>query len=346
MEITQKTMTLIAIIAVAAIIASTAYFMLEDEEEQQVLTLATTTSTYDSGLLDYMLPIFEEDNDCEVDILSVGTGQALEIGKSGDCDVVLVHARSSEDAFMADGYGSMRFCVMYNDFIIVGPFADPANLAFAINVTQAMQAIYNEGEAGKVQFVSRGDDSGTHKREQSLWALAGYDYSTDIEGKDWYLDVGSGMGDTLRTTNEYTDAYTLTDRGTWIALKAGLLNLKITFPTEKEDPDLLNPYGVMTVNKTLHSHVNFNLAKKFVKFLISAEGQQLIDSFTKEDEEGKQQQLFFSLWDEDGHHKHDTNCPTIEEEEQNRPLVGLDIPTSVAALSEGILVIEKFAIHS
>jgi len=338
MEITQKTMTLIAIIAIAAIIASTAYYMLEDEEEQHILILATTTSTYDSGLLDYMLPSFEEDNDCEVDILSVGTGQALETGKRGDCDVVLVHARSSEDQFMADGYGSMRFCVMYNDFVIVGPLADPANLALVINVTQAMQTIYTKGEEGNVQFISRGDDSGTHKREKSLWELAGYEYNTDITGKDWYLSAGSGMAATLRATNEYTDAYTLTDRGTWIALKDDLSNLKITF---EEDPDLLNPYGVMTVNQTLHPYVNFNLAKKFVKFLISAEGQQLIDSFTKEGE-----QLFFSLWDEDGHHKNDTNCPTIEEEEQNRPLVGLDPPPSAAALNEGILVIEKFAIPS
>jgi len=336
MEITSKTLTIIGVIAISALIASGTYFMLQGDDESELI-LATTTSTYDSGLLDYMMPTFEEENAVKVSILAVGTGQALEYGKRGDCDVVLVHARSSEDAFMNEGYGSLRFCVMYNDFVIVGPSDDPANLLSIIpaNVTQAFLTLYDEGKSGNIIFVSRGDDSGTHKREKSLWAKAGFDYEDEIaisENADWYHSVGQGMGSTLQIAHEEL-AYTLTDRGTWIALRENLEDLKIVL---EEDPDLLNPYGVMAVNQTLHSHVKFDLAKKFIKFLISAEGQQLIDRYEKDGE-----QLFFPLWDEEGNHLHDTNCPTTHEEEMNRPAVGLDIPVSAEILSEGIMTFNR-----
>ncbi len=330
MEITSKTLVITGIIAV---LVSGAYFMLQENDE---LILATTTSTYDSGLLNHILPTFEEENDITVNVLAVGTGQALEYGKQGNCDVVLVHARSSEDEFMNEGYGSLRFCVMYNDFVIVGPLNDPADLLSInpANVIQAFITIYEKGKAGNIEFVSRGDDSGTHKREKSLWAKAGFDYEDEIAvpENDWYNSVGQGMGSTLQIAHEKL-AYTLTDRGTWIALKSNLEDLKIVL---EEDPDLLNPYGVMAVNKTLHSHVKFDLAKKFIKFLISAEGQQLIDSYKKDGE-----QLFFPLWDENGHHLHDTNCPTTHEEEMNRPEVGLEAPLSAEILSEGIMTLNR-----
>ena len=328
MEISSKTLTIIGIIA---ILVSGAYFMLQENDE---VILATTTSTYDSGLLNHILPTFEEENDVTVNVLAVGTGQALEYGKRGDCDVVLVHARSSEDEFMNEGYGSLRFCVMYNDFVIVGPLEDPADLLSInpINVTQAFLTIYGEGKAGNIIFVSRGDDSGTHKREKSLWAKAGFNYENEIaisENEDWYYSVSQSMGSTLQIAHEKL-AYTLTDRGTWIALKSILEDLKIVL---EDDPDLLNPYGIMAINQTLHSHVKFDLTKKFIKFLISAEGQQLINSYTKDGE-----QLFFPLWDENGNHLNDTNCPTAHEEEMNRPTIGLDPPPSTEILGESIII--------
>ncbi|MFX0163204.1 MAG: substrate-binding domain-containing protein [Candidatus Hodarchaeota archaeon] len=337
MEITAKTLTMIGIIAIAVTVTS-AYFMLQDEDE---LMLATTTSTYDSGLLDYILPPFEEENDVIVNVLAVGTGQALEYGKRGDCDVILVHSRTSEDEFMNEGYGSLRFCVMYNDFVIVGPLDDPADLLSIspVNVTQAFLTIYEEGKAGNIKFISRGDDSGTHKREKLLWEKAGFDYENDIvipENVDWYWSVSQGMGSTLQMAN-WEMAYTLTDRGTWIALKSNLEDLKIVL---EEDPDLVNPYGVIAVNQTLHPYVKLDLAKKLIKFLISTEGQQLINNYTKGGE-----QLFFPLWDENGHHLHYTNCPTVHEEEMNRPEVGLDPPPYTDILNEGIMILNrKFAI--
>src|SRR5690606_17529198 len=185
----------------------------------EVLRLATTTSTADSGLLDVILPAFEEEYNARVDVVAVGTGQAIALGEAGDADVILVHARSREDAFVADGHGTARFDVMYNDFILVGPADDPAGIQGMELASDALNGIA-ESEA---TFASRGDDSGTHSKERSLWEAAGL--PSDIEA-DWYKSLGQGMGDTLRFANE-SGAYTITDRGTFLSQRDNLPNLVI-----------------------------------------------------------------------------------------------------------------------
>ena len=248
----------------------------EGQEEQgeatvdEFIILATTTSTYDSGLLDFLLPVFTEKYGTEVRIVSQGTGQALETGKRGDADVLLVHDRASELQLVEEGYFTDRQDVMYNDFIIVGPAADPAGLKGIGSVTEAFSAIASGGHT----FVSRGDDSGTHRKELSFWETAGI----DITG-DWYQSVGKGMGDTLRMANEM-EGYTLTDRATYLSLK-GSLELEIVL---EGDPVLFNQYGIMAVNPEKHPHVKYESAKRLIDFMVSPEGQELIASFQIEGE--------------------------------------------------------------
>ena len=231
------------------------------------LRLATTTSTENSGLLAELLPPFEKANDCQIDVISVGTGKAIKLGETGDVDVILVHARSKEDKFVAQGYGVDRRDVMYNDFVILGPASDPAGIAGTKDAAAAMAKI----AAAKATFVSRGDDSGTNTREKQLWKKAG------ITPKgDWYLEAGRGMGEVLTMANE-RNGYTLSDRGTYIAY-AGKIDLKIAVEGDK---GLFNPYGVIMVNPAKHSHVKVDLVKKFEDFLTSAEGRKLITGFRK-----------------------------------------------------------------
>ena len=250
----------------------------DDKEEQPVptptaeaatparLILATTTSTEDSGLLEYILPDFEAKYNADVDVIAVGTGQALELGQNGDADVVLVHARAREDAFVADGYGTARYDVMYNDFILVGPAADPAGIR---GMTEAAAAFAQMAEKGST-FVSRGDDSGTHSKEKAIWTAAGI----TPEG-DWYLSAGQGMGEVL-TMSEEMGAYTLSDRATYVARQA--TGLKLEFLVEG-DPILFNPYGVIPVNPQKHPNVNAELAQAFADWITSLETQELIASF-------------------------------------------------------------------
>ena len=188
-------------------------------DEPQVLRLATTTSTADSGLLDAILPDFEAEYNAQVDVVAVGTGQAIELGEAGDADVILVHARAKEDAFIAEGHGTARYDVMYNDFIIVGPAADPAGIKGMATAAEALAAI----AAAEATFASRGDDSGTHTKEVALWDKAEV---TIPEGAAWYKSLGQGMGETLLFANE-TGAYTLTDRGTFLAQQDSLPNLEV-----------------------------------------------------------------------------------------------------------------------
>lgn len=245
------------------------------DDESQHLILATTTSTEDSGLLDEILPVFEAMVNAEVDVIAVGTGQALALGENGDADVILVHARAREDAFVEDGFGTERFDVMFNDFVIVGPANDPAEIANAENAAAALQLIADD----RYSFVSRGDDSGTHTKERNLWEL------TDLEPDGgWYISAGQGMGAVLNMANEL-QAYTLTDRGTYIARQAEGLDLDILF---EGDPELANPYGVIPINPEIHPEANYELAQQFVDWLISVETQALIAEFTVDD-----QQLFF-----------------------------------------------------
>lgn len=234
-------------------------------EPPKELILGTTTSTYDSGLLDYLLPYFEEANNYEIKIVSLGTGAALELGKNGDCDVVLVHSRAAELQAVQEGYYVDRKEIMYNDFILVGPPDDPAGVKNTDNINDALNAIVQSGSS----FVSRGDDSGTHKKELELWSKA----NLAPEG-EWYVNAGSGMGDTLRMADEI-NGYTLTDRATYLSLKSGL-DLEIVF---EGDPGLFNQYGIMAVNPEKHPHVDYEGAKKLIEFFASEEGQKLIEEY-------------------------------------------------------------------
>lgn len=228
----------------------------------KTLRLATTTSTRDSGLLEFLLPPFERKEGIEVQVIAVGTGQALELGKRGDADLVLVHARTLEDKFVADGFGTDRRDVMYNDFILLGPPADPAGVK-GKGIVDAFRRI---AEAGAL-FVSRGDRSGTHVRELQVWKEAG----GAPEGKDFYLDAGQGMGQCI-TIAAQKGAYLLSDRGTWLAFKSkgGLLVLV------EGDKRLLNPYGVILPT---HGKANKELGRKLLEYFVSPEGQKRIGEF-------------------------------------------------------------------
>ncbi|MGA9351459.1 MAG: substrate-binding domain-containing protein [Anaerolineae bacterium] len=236
--------------------------------EAQKLILATTTSTADSGLLDYLLPDFEAQYNAKVEVIAVGTGQAIKTGEQGDADVLLVHDRPKEDKFVADGYGVNRQDVMYNDFVIVGPGDDPAGIK---GMTDAATALAKIAEA-KAPFASRGDESGTHSKEKAIWKKAGIE-----PGGDWYFSLGQGMGETLTFANE-KGAYTLTDRGTYLSRKEGL-ELPILV---EGDPILFNPYGVIAVNPEKHPHVKYDLAMKFIEWLTSVDTQEKIGEFGRD----------------------------------------------------------------
>jgi tungstate transport system substrate-binding protein len=239
------------------------------------LVLATTTSTADSGLLDFILPDFRQKYSAEVDVIAVGTGQSLEIGSKGDADVVLVHSRKGEDQFVADGHAKERHDVMYNDYIVVGPQDDPAQVMGMPLAKDAFQAI----AAAEAGFASRGDKSGTHSKELAIWASIPFAPTGEMT---WYNSLGQGMGDTLVFANELL-AYTLTDRGTYLSMRDKLPNTTILFGgenlAENQDKALLNPYGVLAVNPEVHPNVNADLAAKFVAWLLSVETQEMIAGF-------------------------------------------------------------------
>lgn len=237
----------------------------QDPAPKQELILGTTTSTYDSGLLDYLLPYFEEANNYEVKVVSLGTGAALELGKNGDCDLVLVHAKEAELDMVEQGHYIDRYDVMYNDFVVVGPAADPAAIKEAANLNDVLATISNT----QSPFISRGDDSGTHKKELAVWSAA----SIEPIGS-WYVAAGSGMADTLRMTDE-KEGYTLTDRATYLSLR-DTLELDILF---EGDVNLLNQYGIMAVNPQNWPQRDYEGAKLLTEFFISAEGQELIANF-------------------------------------------------------------------
>ena len=235
-------------------------------QSAQPLRLATTTSTENSGLLDYLLPAFEKRSGVSVHVIAVGTGKALRIARAGDVDVVMVHARPAEQRFVADGHGVDRREFMYNDFVVVGPRDDPAKIASTDSVADALQRVTASGS----RFVSRGDDSGTHKKELALWETAGVK-----PGGNWYLESGLGMGEVLQMASEL-DAYTLTDRGTWLAYR-GRLELALLL---QGDPPLFNPYGIIAVNPERHPHVDYAGATALIAWLASTQGQEMIARYT------------------------------------------------------------------
>jgi tungstate transport system substrate-binding protein len=229
---------------------------------------ASTTSTQNSGLFDYLLPIFEKKTGIKVDVVAVGTGAAIEIGKRGDADVVFVHAKDQELKAVDEGYFVNRHDVMYNDFVVIGPPADPARVKSAKSAIDAFKSIAASGAT----FVSRGDKSGTNTKELSLWKKA----DIDPAGKSWYLEVGQGMEKTQRIADEKR-AYTLTDRGTWLATKdKDKLDMIIVL---EGDPALFNQYGVMAVNPEKHPQVNYRATMKFIDWIVSPDGQSTVAAF-------------------------------------------------------------------
>jgi len=244
-----------------------AVFALPATASETRIRCASTTSTQNSGLFDHILPLFKKKTGITVDVVAVGTGAAIEIGKRGDADVVMVHAKEQELKAVEEGFFVNRQDLMYNDFVIVGPPADPAGIKGLKQAAEALRKISGAGHP----FVSRGDRSGTHTKELALWTAAGIEPA----GRAWYLSVGQGMEKTLRIADEKR-AYSLTDRGTWLAVRD-----KVDLPVLVEgDPVLFNQYGVMAVNPEKHGHVRFLEAMEFVNWLVSKEGQEAIASFT------------------------------------------------------------------
>jgi tungstate transport system substrate-binding protein len=239
----------------------------EPVEVGDTLILATTTSTENSGLLAEILPVFEEESGIQVDVIAVGTGQALQLGEDGNADVLMVHARAREDAFMEAGHGTRREDLMYNDFVILGPAADPAGIKGMEAAAAFEQIAMNPGD---FVFVSRGDDSGTHTKEKAIWEAAGI----TPEG-EWYISAGQGMGAVLTMSDE-RQAYTLSDRATYLARTLEGIDLEIMV---EGDPILFNPYGVIAINPDKGDHIKAEQANQFIDWLISVPTQERIGQF-------------------------------------------------------------------
>ncbi len=266
----------------AAILLATATPALAQEKS---ITVASTTSTQDSGLFGHILPLFKAKTGIEVKVISQGTGQALDTGRRGDADVVFVHARPQEEKFVADGFGVKRFAVMYNDFILIGPSSDPAGVKGGKDIVAALTAIKTKA----APFVSRGDKSGTHAAELALWKAAGVDVAGADKGA-WYREIGQGMGAALNTASAM-NGYTISDRGTWLSFKnRGELDIVV-----EGDKRLFNQYGVMLVNPDKHAHVKKEMGQAFIDWLISSEGQRAIADYKING-----QQLFFANADVPG----------------------------------------------
>jgi len=264
-------------LVLATIAAAAALAVAPLGAEERFITLASTTSTQNSGLFDHILPTFQAQSGIEVRVVAVGTGQALRLARNGDADVLFVHHKPSEEEFVAEGFGVARDDVMYNDFVIVGPRDDPAGLRGHGTATAAFKTIAD----AKALFASRGDDSGTHKKERGIWAEAMVD--VDAASGSWYRETGSGMGATLNTAAGL-GAYALTDRGTWISFK-NKGDLEILVEGEKA---LFNQYGVILVNPERHPHVKAEDGQALIDWLVSKQGQDAIGSYVLDG-----QQLFF-----------------------------------------------------
>jgi len=245
--------------------------------QDRFITVASTTSTENSGLFGHLLPMFQKKTGIEVRVVAVGTGQAIELARNGDADVLFVHHKASEEQFVGDGFGVERHEVMYNDYVVVGPASDPAGIKGGKDAAAAIAEI----AAAEAPFASRGDDSGTNKAELALWQEAGIDVAG--ASGSWYRETGSGMGPTLNTAAGM-DAYALTDRGTWLSFE-NRQNLEIVI---EGDPRLFNQYGIILVNPEKHPHVKTELGQTFIDWVLSDEGQEAIGAF-----QIKGQQAFF-----------------------------------------------------
>ncbi len=255
--------TLIAAALSAVILATPAAFA-----QDKSIVVASTTSTQDSGLFEYLLPLYKQKTGVTVKVVSQGTGQALDTGRRGDADVVFVHAKSAEEKFLAEGQGVKRFPVMYNDFVLIGPKSDPAGIKGMKDVGQALKTIM----AKQAAFISRGDRSGTHVAELALWKASGIDIEKDKGA--WYKSIGQGMGAALNTAGA-GNGYVLSDRGTWIHFKnKGDLTILV-----EGDKRMFNQYGVMLVNPAKHPNVKKELGQQFIDYLISPEGQKDIANY-------------------------------------------------------------------
>ena len=236
--------------------------------QEKFIVVASTTSTEQSGLFGYLLPVFQTKTGIQVRVVALGTGQALDLARRGDADVVFVHARSAEEKFLAEGHGVRRFDVMYNDFVLIGPKSDPAKISGGKDILEGLRKI----KAANAPFVSRGDNSGTHIAELDLWKLAGIDVAKD-KGS-WYRDTGQGMGPALNTAGAM-NAYILSDRGTWLSFKnRGELSIAV-----EGDRRLFNQYGIMLVSPLKHPNVKRDLGQAFVDWVISPEGQEAIAGY-------------------------------------------------------------------
>ena len=255
--------TLVALVAMAAIVG-----IAPAVAQDKSIVVASTTSTQDSGLFEYLLPIFQKETGITVKVLALGTGQALDTARRGDADVVFVHAKSAEEKFLAEGEGVKRYPVMYNDFVIIGPKSDPAHIKGMTNVATALHTIKDKQAA----FISRGDRSGTHIAELKLWKDAGIDIEKD-KGS-WYKPIGQGMGAALNTAAA-SGAYVLSDRATWLRFK----NKADLMVVVEGDKRLFNQYGVMLVNPAKHPNVKKDLGKVFVDWVVSPNGQTAIGSY-------------------------------------------------------------------
>jgi tungstate transport system substrate-binding protein len=255
-------------VCLLALLVVPSLWMSAAADEDQSIVVASTTSTQDSGLFDYLLPIFKRKTGITVHVVAQGTGQALDTGRRGDADVVLVHARAQELKFVADGESLRRYPVMYNDFVLIGPQSDPASIKGMTDIAQALRAIKSKGAA----FISRGDRSGTNIAELNLWKDAGVDI--ERERGPWYKSIGQGMGAALNVAAA-TDAYVLSDRATWIHF-GNRANLQIVVEGDKR---LFNQYGVMLVNPAKHPNVKKAIGQEFIDYLISPEGQRDIANY-------------------------------------------------------------------
>ncbi len=236
--------------------------------QDKFIVVASTTSTEQSGLFGHLLPAFQKKTGIQVRVVALGTGQALDLARRGDADVVFVHARSAEEKFLAEGHGVKRFPVMYNDFVLIGPKSDPARISGGHDILEALKKI----KAASAPFASRGDRSGTHIAELDLWKLAGIDLAK--EKGPWYRDTGQGMGPALNTASAM-NAYILADRATWISFKnRGELGIAV-----QGDKRLFNQYGVMLVNSAKHPNVKKDLGREFIEWVISPEGQKAIAEY-------------------------------------------------------------------